>query len=92
LFGEVALMATLSVRPEELRIVNEADARHLSFGVPIVNFEQFGSEVLLEVAAGSATIVASVEVTVTAKIRERTPLAIDSDRMHSFGNQTKAAI
>jgi multiple sugar transport system ATP-binding protein len=84
--------ATLGVRPEDLRIARDGNAKDLSFDVAIEVVERLGSETLLDVAAGSTTIVASVEPTVTAKVHERLRLAIDPERMHFFDNQTEAAI
>src|SRR5690349_2241935 len=59
--------ATLGVRPEDLRIANGADTKDLSFDVAIEVVERLGSEILLDVATGSTTMVASVEPNVTAK-------------------------
>jgi len=84
--------ATLGVRPEDLRIARDDDAGDLSFNVAIEVVERLGSEILLDVAAGSTTMVASVEPTVTAKVHERLRLTINPDRVHFFDNQTEAAI
>src|ERR1700688_148139 len=81
---------TLGVRPEDLRIANGADAADLSFDVAVEVVERLGSEILLDVAAGSTTMVASVEPTVTAKVHETLRLAINPERMHFFDNQTEA--
>ena len=80
------------MRPEDLRIASDGDAGDLSFDVAIEVVERLGSEILLDVAAGSTTMVASVEPTVTAKVHERLRLAINPDRVHFFDNQTEAAI
>jgi multiple sugar transport system ATP-binding protein len=80
------------VRPEDLRIANGADATDLSFDVAIEVVERLGSETLLDVAAGSTTMVASVEPNVTAKVHEKLRLAINPDRLHFFDNQTEVAI
>jgi len=74
--------ATLGVRPENLRIADVA--------VEVV--ERLGSEILLDVAAGSTTMVASVDPTVTAKVHETLRLAINPERVHFFDNTTEAAI
>jgi multiple sugar transport system ATP-binding protein len=84
--------ATLGVRPEDLRIARDGDAGDLSFDVAIEVVERLGSEILLDVAAGSTTMVASVEPTVTAKVHEKLRLSINPDRVHFFDNQTEAAI
>jgi multiple sugar transport system ATP-binding protein len=84
--------ATLGVRPEDLRIAGAGDAKDLGFDVAIEVIERLGSEILLDVAVGSATMVASVEPTVTARVHERLRLAINPDRVHFFDNKTEAAI
>jgi multiple sugar transport system ATP-binding protein len=84
--------ATLGVRPEDLRIATAADAGDMSFDVAVEVVERLGSEILLDVAAGATSMVASVEPTVTAKVHERLRLAINPERVHFFDNQTEAAI
>src|ERR1700722_297828 len=84
--------ATLGVRPEDLRIARDGDNCDLSFDVAVEGGERLGSEILLDVAAGSTSMVASVEPTVTAKVHERIRLAINPNRLHFFDNQTEAAI
>jgi multiple sugar transport system ATP-binding protein len=84
--------ATLGVRPEDLRIAGDGDDRDLSFDAAIEVVERLGSEILLDVAAGSTSMVASVEPTVTARVHERVRLAINPNRLHFFDNQTEAAI
>jgi multiple sugar transport system ATP-binding protein len=54
--------------------------------------ERLGSEILLDVAVGPTTMVASVEPTVTAKVHETLRLAINPARLHFFDNETEAAI
>jgi multiple sugar transport system ATP-binding protein len=87
-----ATEVTLGVRPEDLRIAGDGDNRDLSFDAAIEVVERLGSEILLDVAAGSTSMVASVEPTVTAKVHERVRLAINPNRLHFFDNQTEAAI
>jgi multiple sugar transport system ATP-binding protein len=84
--------ATLGVRPEDLRIAGSGDATDLCFAAAIEVIERLGSEILLDVAVGRTTMVASVEPTVTAKVHETLRLAINPDRMHFFDNRTEAAI
>jgi multiple sugar transport system ATP-binding protein len=84
--------AVLGVRPEDLRIARDGDDRDFSFDVAIEVVERLGSEILLDVAAGSTTMVASVEPTATAKVHEKTRLAINPDRLHFFDSETEAAI
>jgi multiple sugar transport system ATP-binding protein len=84
--------ATLGVRPEDLRIAGAGDDRDLSFDVAVEVVERLGSEILLDVAAGSTTMVASVEPTVTTKVHEMLRLAINPERVHFFDSATEAAI
>jgi len=84
--------ATLGVRPEDLTIAGAGDNRDLSFDVAVEVVERLGSEILLDVAAGSTAMVASVEPTVTAKVHERLRLSINPDRVHFFDNATEIAI
>jgi len=84
--------ATLGVRPEDLRIATAGDDQNFSFDVGVEVVERLGSEILLDVAAGSTTMVASVEPTVTARVHETLRLAINPARVHFFDNTTEAAI
>jgi multiple sugar transport system ATP-binding protein len=84
--------ATLGVRPEDLRIATDGDDRNLSFEVGVEVVERLGSEILLDVASGATTMVASVEPTVTARVHETLRLAINPERVHFFDNTTEAAI
>ena len=84
--------ATLGVRPEDLRIAGAGDATDLSFSVAVEVVERLGSEILLDVAAGSTSMVASVEPTATARVHETLRLAINPDRIHFFDNTTEVAI
>jgi multiple sugar transport system ATP-binding protein len=83
---------TLGVRPEDLGIAGDGDATDLSFLAAVEVVERLGSEILLDVAVGPTTMVASVEPTSRAKVHETLRLAINPDRMHFFDNETEAAI
>src|SRR6202789_617808 len=83
---------TLGVRPEDLLIASPSDASGLCFDVAVEVVERLGSEILLDVAAGSTSMVASVDPTVTAKVHEKLRLAINPDRVHFFDHETEAAI
>jgi multiple sugar transport system ATP-binding protein len=83
---------TLGIRPEDLRIAGDADSKDLSFDVAVEVIERLGSEILLDVAVGQTTMVASVEPTVGAKVHEQLRLAINPHRLHFFDNETEAAI
>jgi multiple sugar transport system ATP-binding protein len=84
--------ATLGVRPEDLRIATNGDDRDFSFDVGVEVVERLGSEILLDVAAGATSMVASVEPTVTARVHETLRLAINPERVHFFDNTTESAI
>src|SRR6185437_12442122 len=49
---------TLGIRPEDLHVASAADPTDLSFDVVVEVVEKLGSEILLDVAAGSDTMVA----------------------------------
>jgi multiple sugar transport system ATP-binding protein len=83
---------TLGVRPEDLSIAGDGDAADLCFPAAVEVVERLGSEILLDVAVGSATMVASVEPTSSAKVHENLRLAVNSERVHFFDNETEAAI
>src|SRR6202162_4316492 len=74
----------LGIRPEDLRIAAGADPADLSFAGVVEVVEPLGSEILLDVAVGSAMMVASVEPTVRAKVRDRLRLALNPERLHFF--------
>jgi multiple sugar transport system ATP-binding protein len=83
---------TLGVRPEDLSIAGDGDAADLCFPAAVEVVERLGSEILLDVAVGSATMVASVEPTSSAKVHENLRLAVNPERVHFFDNETEAAI
>jgi len=81
----------LGVRPEDMRIAN-GDASDLAVDATVEVVERLGSEILLDVAVGPTTMVASVEPTATAKVHEKLRLALNPDRLHFFDGETEAAI
>jgi multiple sugar transport system ATP-binding protein len=83
---------TLGVRPEDLHISSDGDDSDLSFPATVEVVERLGSEILLDVAVGPATMVASVEPTATAKVHETLRLGVNPARVHFFDNETEAAI
>jgi multiple sugar transport system ATP-binding protein len=83
---------TFGIRPEDLHIADPSEAGDLSLDAAVEVVERLGSEILLDVAVGQATMVASVEPTVTAKVHEKIRLAVNPARMHFFDNETEAAI
>src|SRR5689334_15607713 len=83
---------TLGIRPEDLHVASAADPTELGFDVVIEVVEKLGSEILLDVAVGSDTMVASVEPSIRANIHDRMRLALNPGRLHFFDNQSEAAI
>jgi len=83
---------TLGVRPEDLHIAETGDPKELTFEAAVEVVERLGSEILLDVAVGKTTMVASVEPTATAKVHEKLRLAVNPARIHFFDEETEAAI
>jgi multiple sugar transport system ATP-binding protein len=83
---------TLGIRPEDLRVANDADPLDMSIDVVVEVVERLGSEILLDVAIGGNTMVAAVEPTVTAKMHDQLRLAVNPQRLHLFNAETEAAI
>ena len=83
---------TFGIRPEDLRIAGEADTPDLAIDAKVEVVERLGSEILLDVAVGPATMVASVEPTAGAKVHEAVRLSVNPYRMHFFDRETDAAI
>jgi multiple sugar transport system ATP-binding protein len=83
---------TMGIRPEDLHVASDADPAELGFEVMVEVIEKLGSEILLDVAVGSHTMVASVEPGVRANIHDRLRLAVNPDRLHFFDARTEAAI
>ena len=84
--------ATLGIRPEDLHIATDADPADLTFTGEIEVLEQLGSEILLDMRAGNSTVVASVEPTLRARVRDKIKLGMNPARMHFFDAATEAAI
>jgi multiple sugar transport system ATP-binding protein len=82
----------LGIRPEDLRIASSADPADLSFDAVVEVVEPLGAEILLDMAVGTAMMVASVEPTVRAKVRDRLRLALNPERLHFFDPTSEAAI
>jgi len=83
---------TLGIRPEDLHVASAADPTEFGFDVVVEVVEKLGSEILLDVAAGSDTMVASVEPNVRAKIHDRLRLALNPQGLHFFDMHSEAAI
>jgi multiple sugar transport system ATP-binding protein len=88
----VGQTSILGIRPEDLRIASSADPADLSFDAVVEVVEPLGSEILLDMAVGPAMMVAAVEPTVRAKVRDRLRLAVNPERLHFFDSATEAAI
>jgi len=83
---------TFGIRPEDLHVANGGDPAELTVDATVEVVERLGSEILLDVAVGSATMVASVEPTVRARVHDRLPLAVDPERLHFFDLDSESAI
>jgi multiple sugar transport system ATP-binding protein len=82
----------LGIRPEDMRVANDADPAEMNLDAVVEVVERLGSEILLDVAVGRVTMVAAVEPTVGAKVHERLHLAVNPHRMHFFDSETEVAI
>jgi multiple sugar transport system ATP-binding protein len=83
---------TLGIRPEDLRIANGTDSQDLSFGAVVEVVEKLGSEILLDVKVGAGSMVASVEPSALAKVRDQVRLALNPDRLHFFDIESEVAV
>jgi len=84
--------ATLGIRPEDLRMASSADAADRLINAVVEVSEQLGSEVILDVKAAGAGMVASVDPMTRVKPQEAIKLAINPDRLRFFDAQTERAI
>jgi len=84
--------ATLGIRPESLRLANGSDPDEYTFGSTIDVVEPLGSEILLDVRVGEASMVARVEPGVRVKMHESVRLVLDPGRVHFFDGANEAAI
>ena len=83
---------TLGIRPEDLRVASGSDSADYSFDTVVDVVEPLGSEILLDVKAGSNVIVARVDPTVRAKLHDKMRLALHPERVHFFDLKTELAI
>jgi multiple sugar transport system ATP-binding protein len=88
----VGEQVALGVRPEDLRLAANDDPGQAGFDAVVEVVEKLGSEILLDVKVGSAMMVAAVEPTVRARVRDRLRLAVNPERLHFFDNRSEAAI
>jgi len=83
---------TLGIRPEDLHPATGADAPERCFDATVEVVEPLGSEILLDIKAGTASMVARVEPTVRVKVHETLRLALETERLHFFDLKTEQAI
>jgi multiple sugar transport system ATP-binding protein len=84
--------ATLGMRPEALRLANGADPPEYVFDATVDVVEPLGSEILLNLTAGTNALVARVDPGVSVKMHERVRLTLDPTRLHFFDQATENAI
>jgi multiple sugar transport system ATP-binding protein len=83
---------TFGVRPEDLHPATGADPGDYAFDATVEVVEPLGSEILLDVKAGTNSMVARVDPTVRVKVHEKIRLAFNPERLHFFDLKTEAAI
>jgi multiple sugar transport system ATP-binding protein len=83
---------TMGIRPEDLHLASEADPLELGFDAVVEVVEKLGSEILLDVAVGETTMVASVEPNVRVGVHEKLRLAINPERLHFFNATSEVVI
>jgi multiple sugar transport system ATP-binding protein len=83
---------TLGIRPEDLHVAGGADDPERCFDATVEVVEPLGSEILLDIKAGAASMVARVDPTVRVKVHETLRLALEAERQHFFDLKTEAAI
>ncbi|MBV8735773.1 MAG: sn-glycerol-3-phosphate ABC transporter ATP-binding protein UgpC [Alphaproteobacteria bacterium] len=83
---------TMGIRPEDLHLASAADPLELGFDAVIEVVEKLGSEILLDVAVGETTMVASVEPHVRVGVHEKLRLAINPERLHFFDTTSEVVI
>ena len=88
----VGEQVALGIRPEDLRLASCEDPAEPGFDAVVEVVEKLGSQILLDVKVGSAMMVAAVEPTVRAQVRDRLRLAVDPERLHFFDSRSEAAI
>ncbi len=90
--GRVGEQVTFGIRPEDLRIASGGDPKELGFEAVVEVIEKLGSQILLDVKVGSSMMVAAVEPTVRAQVRDRLRLTLNPERLHFFDARSEAAI
>jgi multiple sugar transport system ATP-binding protein len=90
--AHVGKTTTLGIRPEDLRMATGNDPLDQTIEAIVEVSEQLGSEVILDVRAAGAGMVASVEPTVRVKPQEKIRLALDPKGLRFFDGKTELAI
>ena len=83
---------TMGIRPEDLHVASADDPAELGFDAVIEVIEKLGSEILLDVAAGPHTMVASVDPAIRVSVHDRVRLALNPERLHFFDARSEAVI
>jgi multiple sugar transport system ATP-binding protein len=83
---------TMGIRPEDLHIAGEADPPDLGFEAVVEVVEKLGSEILLDMAVGEHTMVASIEPNLRVGVHEKLRLAMNPQRLHFFDAASEAVI
>src|SRR6266478_4446512 len=83
---------TMGIRPEDLHVASADDPAELGFDAMIEVIEKLGSEILLDVAVGPHTMVASVDPGIRVNVHERLRLALNPERLHFFDTRSEAVI
>jgi multiple sugar transport system ATP-binding protein len=82
----------MGIRPEDLHVASAADPAELGFDAMIEVIEKLGSEILLDVAVGPHTMVASVDPSVRVNVHDRLRLALNPERLHFFDTRSEMVI
>jgi ABC-type sugar transport system ATPase subunit len=90
--GSASCMQSVGKICSRVDLANGADPAEMSIEAVVEVIERLGSEILLDVAVGQSSMVASVEPTVGAKVHEHLRLAVNPLRLHFFDNESEAAI
>jgi multiple sugar transport system ATP-binding protein len=83
---------TLGVRPEDVHVAGGSDEPHNTFDAVVEVVEPLGSEILLDVKAGTNVMVARVDPSVRLKVHEGVRLALNPDRLHFFDTKTELRV
>jgi multiple sugar transport system ATP-binding protein len=86
--GEVVF----GIRPEDLRVASDGVDYGMEFEAVVEVVEKLGSQILLDVRVGSGTMVAAVDPTIRAQVRDRLRLAVNETRLHFFDASSGLAL